>query len=46
VQPETSSVLTGQGDGNASKAGLLKLFVPGTPDKVKEKSGTPCKRNL
>jgi hypothetical protein len=28
------------------RAGVLKLFVHGTPDEVKEKSGTPCKRIL
>jgi hypothetical protein len=30
----------------SSKTGVLKLFVPGTHDEVKEKSGTSCKRNL
>jgi hypothetical protein len=29
-----------------SVPGVPKLFVPGTPDAVKEKSGTPRKRNL
>jgi hypothetical protein len=27
-------------------AEVLPLFEPGTPDEVKQKSGTPCKGNL
>jgi hypothetical protein len=28
------------------KSGILRIFVPGTPDEVKEKSGISCKMNL
>jgi hypothetical protein len=31
---------------SAQTRGSQTFFVPGTPDEVKEKSGTPRKRNL